>query len=80
MKLFQCARLLSLLLLAELILVATASYVQVKFYYKENNQGTGQSWNSFTPKDGSCSPCNNLARLSLFSTTPQVFVHDDAIE
>ena len=65
MKLSRCGRRLYLLLFVELIVSATASYVQVKFYYKDNNQGTGQSWNSFTPKDGSCGPCTDLARLSL---------------
>ena len=64
MKLAQCGRLVSLLLTAELMMSATASYVQNKFYYKDNSQGTGQAWNSFTPKDGSCSPCTDLARLS----------------
>ena len=64
MKLSQCTRLLNLLLIAELMFSATASYVQVKFCYKDNSQGTGQSWNSFIPKDDSCSPCTDLARPS----------------
>lgn len=64
MKLSQSARHICLLLLAELIAIsAVGSYVQVKFYYKENPQRIGPSLASFIAEDGSCSPCTDLARL-----------------
>ena len=46
--------------LAMMVLSVSSSYVQVKFYYQSDAEGTGQSWNAYTPKDGSCSPCTNL--------------------
>ncbi|CAK0782427.1 hypothetical protein CVIRNUC_005682 [Coccomyxa viridis] len=61
MKLSQSARHICLLLLAELIAIsAVGSYVQVKFYYKENPQRIGPSLASFIAEDGSCSPCTDL--------------------
>ena len=64
MKLSQCARTICLLLFAELTTFAIGSYVKVTFYYNDNTQGIGPSWPSFIPKDGNCSPCTDLARLS----------------
>ena len=40
--------------------VVRSNMFQVKFFYKNDAMGTGQSWNAYTPKDGSCSPCTNL--------------------
>lgn len=57
-KFFLCG----LTMLCQMVIYASGSYVQVKFYYKNNSQGTGQSWNAYTAKDGSCSPCTNLVR------------------
>ena len=37
-----------------------SNMLQVKFFYKDDAMGTGQSWSAHTPKDRSCSPCTNL--------------------